>query len=98
MFNCSDVNYVVLGTNNCGSCINTTINVTTSTCTNMSIDGHVCSLSIQTESETCEFLKETISDPILILLKGSLQYSASVILYIHGGVGIFIIETVTVVS
>ena len=72
MFNCSDVNYVVLGTGNCGSCINTTINVTSSTCSNMSIDGHVCRLSIQIESEICELLKETISDPILILLKGTI--------------------------
>ena len=84
MFNCSDVNYVIKGTRNCGSCINTTIKDTTATCTNMSIDGHVCSLSIQTVLETCDLLNETISDAINILLKGihdtsTLIYSASLI-------------------
>ena len=70
MFNCSDVNYVIMGTNNCGSCINTTIKDSTATCTNMSIDGHVCSLTIQTEIKNCDVLNKTISDAINIPLKG----------------------------
>ena len=70
MFNCSDVNYVILGTSNCGSCVNTTIKDTSATCSNMSIDGHVCSLSVQTELENCDLLNKTISDAIKIPLKG----------------------------
>ena len=70
VFNCSDVNYIVLrGANICGICTNTTAN-TYATCTNMTIDGRMCNLSIQTESKTCELLRGTKSDTLHIFLKG----------------------------
>ena len=69
VFNCSDVNYIITGTNNCGICTNTTDN-TSATCTDMYIDGHLCNMTIQAQSETCDLLGGALSRPLHILLKG----------------------------
>ena len=76
-----------MGSNNCGICTsNTTVTNTFATCTDMSIDGRVCNLSILTESEDCDLLRGTISDPVYIILKGIdslLTFACIAILYIY---------------
>lgn len=68
-FNCSDVKYLIEGSENCGVCTNFTT-FTRATCNGMSIDGRSCNLSVQSYSEVCGVLSGTESDPFIITIKG----------------------------
>lgn len=76
---CSDVIYFVNGSPSCGICTNNTTN-TTATCTGIIPHGQTCNLSIETTSETCNLLKGTESEPIEIMLRGTIYSTCMYIL------------------
>lgn len=66
--NCPALNYLVTYNDDCGiQCPNTTTN-TTITCTNVTANGQVCSLFVQTE--VCGNITGKKSNPIILTLKG----------------------------
>jgi hypothetical protein len=68
--NCSTLNYTIISTNNCGSCLSPTSNTST-VCTNvpLSLSGHPCSFAIRTN--VCGRIAGKQSEPILVQFQGN---------------------------
>ena len=66
--NCPSFSYLITCDNDCGiQCPNTTTN-TTITCSNVTANGQVCSLFVQTE--VCGNITGKKSNPLILTLKG----------------------------